>query len=265
MNVRDSTDTLPAAADSVRGLIDTWLLIDTGSTDNTPTIANDCFDVPGELIHCRWIDFGFNRTFAVQAAKGRASWLLWMDDDTTYSWHPDLHDWLDEHPNVVDAWNVEVDNMGLRYYLPLLIYGDYLWRYTGKVHEYLEPEGRRFGTLTGLTLHGSSGGNRNLEDDLARLHDDYGNDPRATFYYAQTLKDLGRLEEAVHAYQLRARMPGWDEETWYASYMAARLAQDIPGLIDAWRQRPWRHEPLTAAGRIVASQANPDVLFKEAV
>ncbi|HET9520694.1 MAG TPA: hypothetical protein VFO73_06605, partial [Candidatus Limnocylindrales bacterium] len=84
---------------------------------------------------------------------------------------------------------------------------------------------------------------------------------------AQSLKGLGRIDEAIVWYDRRAAMTGtWEEERWHASYQAARLRGSVEDLLAVHAARPWRHEPLTAAAAIVHRRdpnANGDTLFRE--
>ncbi len=102
-----------------------------------------------------------------------------------------------------------------------------------------------------------------LEQDLGLLEG--LEDSRSVFYRAQTLRFLGRTDEAIGAYRERVELGGWDEELWYSQYQAAVLAGDVDELLMVHRLRPWRHEPLTAAARIVAARDNPDILFNEVI
>jgi len=271
MIVRDDADALRRCLGSVlgQGLADAWTVCDTGSTDGTREVAVELLGhLPGRLVGHRWRDFGHNRTLALRAARGTARWLLLLDSDMTVEAHPGLRGWLAGDPDPsVDAWMVEVRDSGLRYRLPLLVRGDAEARYVGATHEYLDVGRTR--PLTGLVVeHHGDGSSRDekLERDLALLQPGVeAGDERSTFYAAETLRYLGRADEAALLYRRRAAMGGWEEEAWNAAYREAELRGDVEGLIEAWRRRPWRHEPLTAAARIAArdERAAGDVLFLE--
>jgi hypothetical protein len=190
-----------------------------------------------------------------------------MHSDETADVHPDMREWLDADPSPeTDAFMVEIANPNLTHRLPRLLRGNQEWRYVGDAHEYLEVDPSRARPLNGLTLHhhGSSDPQK-FVDTLERLRGGYeAREPRAVFYTAETLRDLGRIEDAIFIYRERAAMTnGWDQERWYAAYQAARLSGDVEELLFVHRQRPWRHEPLTAAGRIIAARGCDDALFVE--
>lgn len=272
MVVKDEATRLERLVPSLDGLIDHWTIIDTGSSDNTPTVARDLLaDVPGTLHGRPWRDFGSNLTEAVGLAAGSARWLLRLDADMTVSnLHPGFRDWLDDglSPDA-EALSVEILESGQVYRLPLLMRGDLKWRYIGRTHEYLDTSERRLLPVIGLTVtHHHDGASRSVKHqrDLDLLAADAAaGDPRAVFYSAQALECLGRTEEAIALYSMRARMGDFEEEAWLAQIKAADLAEDVEGLIEGWRRRPQRHEPLAWAARIVRSRvgAEADVLLRD--
>jgi glycosyltransferase involved in cell wall biosynthesis len=63
---------------------DYWVICDTGSTDNTPTIIKDFFEkkgIKGELFYDEWTNFAHNRTLALQRAYTKTDLLLVFDAD----------------------------------------------------------------------------------------------------------------------------------------------------------------------------------------
>ena len=64
--------------------IDYWVISDTGSTDNTVDIINSFFEkrnIPGEIFHDEWKDFGYNRTKALEHAYNKTDFLFIFDAD----------------------------------------------------------------------------------------------------------------------------------------------------------------------------------------
>ncbi|MFZ3101128.1 MAG: glycosyltransferase [Desulfitobacteriaceae bacterium] len=77
MIVRDEADCLLAAIQSVRDLTDEIIVIDTGSTDNTPQLA---LAAGAKLFHLNWLnDFSLARNFALKQAS--SEWILVLDAD----------------------------------------------------------------------------------------------------------------------------------------------------------------------------------------
>jgi glycosyltransferase involved in cell wall biosynthesis len=251
-------------------LVDTWTICDTGSTDGTRELVKYLLrSKPGRLYRHTWRSFGHNRTLALRRARGSADWLLVVDADYVLRFVNDgLREWLAGAGAIaVDAWQVSVFDHGLEYRVPRLVRGDAELRYVGATHEALEVPNAM--NIVGLQLeHVGDGASTavKLELDLELLRPALeAGDPRATFYTAETLRYLGLHGPAQAMYGKRARQNGWAEERWYASYQAARLGRDVEALIECWRERPWRHEPLTAAAALVGSdlRVTGDSLFLE--
>lgn len=271
MIVRDEAETLQHSLSTLLPLIDSWVILDTGSTDDTPDVINETLkDIPGELHRVEWTNFGEARTMALALADGKADWALMVDAEWYADIHPGLRDWLADDPDpTVAAWLVEIAEANTRWRRPLLTRADRHWTYHGPVHEVLDTSERHLRELTGLTLHHrpSKSDPGKFERYIALLEPDAAlGFPRATFYLAESYRYSGRIEEAIETYQKRAAMTeGYKEEAWYAAYQAAKLSEDIEALIEVWRSRPYRHEPLTAAARIAADLPNSDLLFLEAL
>jgi glycosyltransferase involved in cell wall biosynthesis len=254
---------------SAKPLISHWTIVDTGSTDDTKKIIRRTLKgIPGKLHEREFVDFGHNRTEALELAKGTGEWLLELDADMTVEAHEGLLEWLEKDPDPdVAAWQVEIVDSGTLWRLPRLIRGNLDWRYIGPVHEYLDPAGRKQRALLGLTIthHGSSRHPIQKFDHYLRLLKpglDAG-DPRAVFYSAECLRFLNCIPAAIELYEQRAGMNSFEEEAWYAQYMAARLRRNVTDLLKAYERRPHRPEPLWAAADIVRTMPSDDVLFKE--
>lgn len=272
MIVRDEAAILERCLTRVRelDLVDHWTICDTGSTDDTPALATELMrGIPGRLYRHQWRGFAWNRTLALRRARGSADWLLVIDADHLVTADERARELLAVDPLPVDAWNVLIHDHGLDYRLPLLVRGTAELRYVGATHECLDTVNTAH--ALGLELdHVGDGSARagKLERDLLLLKPGLERrDPRATFYMAQTLRDLGSDRAAAVLYDRRSTLNGWEEERWYATYQAARLRRDVEELLEVWRARPWRHEPLTAAAAIVACdlRAAGDSLFLEPV
>lgn len=272
MIVRDEAGTmmLPACLDSVKPHIDHWTIVDTGSMDDTPKLVRKLMKgVKGKLYEREFVDFGTNRTEAMALARGKTDWLLLLDADMTIGVHSGLWEWLDPDPDpAVRAWMVPITEGQMVWYMPLLVRGNDEWEFVGAYHEYLDTSRGKCRPLLGLTVthHGIG------RDDPAKFRRGLellapatvADDPRAIFYSAECHRFLGELDEAFELYLRRARMEDtFEEEGWYAQYRAALISGNLDDLIEAWKRRPHRHEPLSAAARMVGQQPHDDILFLE--
>ncbi|HEX4009502.1 MAG TPA: hypothetical protein VHX62_05825 [Solirubrobacteraceae bacterium] len=258
--MRDEAASIERCLATCRPHIDYWVICDTGSVDETPELVRRTLhDIPGDLHHHEWRDFGHNRSRLMEVAQGKADYLLLMDADWRLEASAGAFDGL-----CADAYMV-VHAGHIEFYNKRVVSGRIPWRYVGATHEYItSPAERVCERLADVVIHVESvGGSRTgrwhrdrqlLADALARDP----NDARSAFYLAQTLRDLGReandavlLGEALKMYERRAQIDGWNEETYCAVHQAGVLAaelEDWPGAADhfatAWELRPSRLEAI---------------------
>ncbi|GEB60770.1 tetratricopeptide repeat-containing glycosyltransferase [Streptomyces gardneri] len=250
MIVKNEAKVIERCLDSVRGLVDTWVISDTGSTDGTQDLIRTALDgIPGELREEPWVNFGHNRSRNIAHARGRADYLLLLDADHVLRQDGPLPDLTS------DAYMIRHEG-SLEYRIKRLVRGGLPWRYEGVTHEYLtadrDHEQRNLDVLV-IEDH-ADGGSRHdkFERDArllgAELERDPAN-PRTVFYLAQTMRDMGRTDEAVTLYERRAAMGGWGEEVYYSLLQSGVLrgeAGDWPSAMDAltraWESRPERLE-----------------------
>ena len=253
MIVKDEAGVIERCLQSVLGLIDCWIICDTGSTDGTQELVRSSLQaIPGDLYQRPWIDFGHNRSELMELGQGRADYLLLLDADMTVSY------------DLAGLEGLSADSYMVRhadepeYWIKRLVRGDRRWFYVGVTHEYITTDGPDgVENLPAIVVyHHGDGANRStkFERDLRLLSDELRREPdnaRTVFYLAQTLGDLGRLDEAIDLYRRRATMGGWPEEVFYSLYQvgvltnrAGQREQAMIALFDAWNYRPQRAEPL---------------------
>ncbi|HKY46063.1 MAG TPA: glycosyltransferase [Pyrinomonadaceae bacterium] len=255
MIVRNERHVIRRALTSVRGIIDYWIVCDTGSADGTGLeVLRALHGIPGELHYHEWKNFGHNRTQAIKLAKDKADYTLILDADMVAHTHGEFRSRLE-----ADAYEIRYEGE-LDYSQPMLLSNRHDWRFVGTTHEYVDastPTNSK--RLDELTLsHLGDGGMRcdKYERDARLLEQSLAEQPdnsRDMFYLAQTYRDLDRYEEALTWYEKRIETGGgWTEERWFARYQAARMRQmlghDWPVVLNAYLQayadRPSRLEPL---------------------
>ncbi|PBC61581.1 hypothetical protein BKI49_23400 [Streptomyces sp. Tue6028] len=266
MIVKDEAPVIRRCLESVRPLIDTWVIVDTGSTDGTQDIIRDVYgDLPGVLHERPWKGFDKSRTEAVELARSRGDYLLFMDADDVMevpsgARMPEL---------TLDAYWLGVRSQSYRYRRHALVSTRLPWRYVGVLHEYIDCGAQyTVGTLEGATIVIVGGGARSRgrsrrEKYLADaetlqqgLVDEPGNE-RYVFYLGQTWRDAGEFEKALEAYDRRAAMGGWEEEVFCARLFAAQLAEELERppaevmdrYLRAHESRPTRAEALGELAR----------------
>src|SRR4051812_49603602 len=70
--------------DSLRGIVQAVVIVDTGSTDNTVEVVRNLkYPVPVYLHERPWKNFAHNRTELLELARPGAEYLLLLDADQT--------------------------------------------------------------------------------------------------------------------------------------------------------------------------------------
>jgi glycosyltransferase involved in cell wall biosynthesis len=254
--------------DSLRGLVQKVVIVDTGSTDDTlAEIRGLAFPAPIHLHQRPWANFAHNRTELLRLASPTADYLLLLDADQTGEGRlPKL---------TADAYGLLLRTPSLEFRKPLLIRSALPWRYEGVVHEYLvceqAAEAEPLDTLS-IQDH-ADGGHRppgwqpRWESDAAVLEEELTRDPantRNVFYLARTYDDLAATrandpragewrQKAMDRYRERSTMAGYADEVYYSLYRLGvlRLAEGdgLAVLLEAWQRCPHRWEPVHDAAR----------------
>lgn len=242
--VKNGRNKLPTLFESVRGFCDKALILDTGSTDGTQSWLIEQDILPCDYIGVPFKNFGETRTRGMEFAKGKADWLLLLDDDMRLNFHKNRDEIKQSLQPEAGCYMLKHEG-GVAYWVTRLVRGDQDWEYKGVTHEYLDRS-HAAPLLEGLVIdHQYNHGPEKFERDLRLLSADIARDPydaRTIFYLAQTLRDMRHTLPAIRYYELRARMGGWAEEVYYSMYEAARLAEDTSAMQKAYDFRPSRAE-----------------------
>lgn len=262
MIVKNEHHILRRCLESVRGVIDTWLIVDTGSTDGTQQLVREFFhDLPGELIECPWKNFGHNRTESLHYASRRADYLLVIDADEFL----ELEQGFQWPKLELDAYDFKLKSGGFQYYKIQLLRSALPWRFEGVLHEY--PTWDRDHTqahMPGVTTIRKQEGARSRDPltyqrDALMLEEALLAEPtneRYMFYLAQSYRDAHQPDAAIDRYRRRIAMGAWGEEVWYSYYQIAMLlsAKGAPwaevqeAFLETYAYRPGRAEPLYQMG-----------------
>lgn len=237
MIVKDEAHIIARALAPVRPWIDSWVIVDTGSTDDTEAQARAALaNIPGEYHTHAWTGYADARNRSLELAEqitaGRPAYAFLIDAD--------------------DVWEGELDKSQLtapahccwiskgegtkRWVSPRFLRLDIGWRYRdiAGLHEYIvspTPQPRPLidcvrgvSTPDGATWKDPDKYRRMAKALAAHLADN-PLDTRAAFYLGQAYQDAGEVELAASAYLRRATMwPSGDPEEVYVSYLMAGRA-----------------------------------------
>lgn len=82
MIVKDEGHVIERCLESVKKIIDYWVIVDTGSQDGTQEIIKQFLkDIPGELHERPWVNFEHNRNEALTLALNKADYIFFIDAD----------------------------------------------------------------------------------------------------------------------------------------------------------------------------------------
>jgi tetratricopeptide (TPR) repeat protein len=236
---------------SVLPLIDSYCICDTGSTDNTVELIETFFEknnIQGRIVKEPFQDFGYNRTFALNACIGlpNADYLLLLDADMKLRIDPKLN--IEEFKKSLtkDAYHIFQGSDLFFYKNVRILRNDPRYSYWGVTHEFVKTTpGSVYIQIEKSQLFIDDIGDGGAKADkferdvrllLKGLEENPGND-RYTFYLANSYRDAGQFENAITRYKERIKLGGWNEEVWHSYYSIGKCYEhmsDFPNAVSAW-------------------------------
>jgi len=227
MIVKNEEDIILSTLENLSSKIDFnyWVICDTGSTDNTKEIIKNFFEnknIIGELYSDEWVDFGYNRTLALEKAFNKSDYILIFDADDKIV--GDIV--FPENIFNYDAYYL-IYGESIKYNRIQLVNNRKKWKYIGVLHEYIEcVENVITSHLHGdYYILGRCIGNR------SKCNDKYANDAltlenayetafktgdslymRYAFYCAQSYKDANDISNAIKWYKITLTLNNWVQE-----------------------------------------------------
>ena len=212
MIVRDEERFLPGSLSSLRGKVDDVIIVDTGSVDDTLSIART---FGARVFHFEW-----NDDFAAARNRGleevTADWILYIDADERLHTPGDrpVAEFID--PGAIAAYVRFKPKLNYTSYRePRLFRRDTRLRFSGKIHESVLPAIDRIPERDRLSIARTAIGLDHLgyEDNQAQkaarniplLRQAIEDDPNRVYYWyhlAESLAAIGRVDEGLAvAYQ----------------------------------------------------------------
>lgn len=204
MIVKNEEQHLPRCLESIRGLMDEIIIVDTGSSDRTKEIAAA---YGAQILNFTWCDdFAAARNFAF--SKASMDYCMWLDADdvleeTDRQRFLALKSSLSPDTDVVmmryhTAFNPD-GTPSFTYYRERLLRRASGFFWEGAVHEAIAPRGKILHSETAVTHRKTGPGDpdRNLRIYEKQLAAGKALSPREQFYYARELIAHGRDTEAT--------------------------------------------------------------------
>lgn len=258
MIVKNEAEVICRCLDSVKDVIDTWVIVDTGSTDGTQEIIKKHLkNIPGVLYERPWKNWGETRSEAYELAKGRGDYILFMDADDVLKFNGEA-----KLPTLTeDVYFMWRGDDAFSYIKQQLVKGNLDWRWVGVTHEYLDisqpytsallEDVRYISISDGASSHDPKKFWKNVDLLLDGLKKE-PNNTRYTFYLAESYFDAKERAKALEWYQKRVAMGGYEvEEIFWSKFRIAYILQFlglsdeivIEAYKDAITYRPHRGEP----------------------
>lgn len=268
MIVKNESKVIERCFNSLKHIIDYWVICDTGSTDGTQDIIKNYWQKPenncikGELHQNEWVNFGHNRSLLMEKARGHCDYIITLDADEVFEFDNDFEmPYLDK-----DTYSIWTRKGSIEYQRIQLVSDKFEWYYKGVCHEYIthiEKEGN-IPKTTGVIPKmfnipypdgfRSSDVNKYKRDalifEIALLNEP--DNSRYIYYVAQSYRDCKEFDLAIKYYKKRVDMAGncHSEETYYAQYQIAlcKICKNEPfenycgDLLKAYNLRPSRLE-----------------------
>lgn len=220
MIVKNEEDVIGRLLENVSDLFDEIIICDTGSTDKTCEIASKFTD---KIYHFEWCDdFSKARNYAF--SKGTKEYLMWLDADDIIKEKDEFLDFKNNLSSNVDIVYMpyhtgfdEDGNTTFKFYRERIVKRDKGYMWVEPVHEVIDCSGKSIFCEVGVyhdkLKHGSS--TRNL-DILAKNKETLST--RLKYYYARELKDNGKTQDAILAYEDFLSENGYFEDCITACY-----------------------------------------------
>ena len=246
MIVKNESKIIYRLFDSVIKWIDCYCICDTGSTDDTVDRINEYFkskNIPGKIVSEPFKDFSHNRNFSLQECVGMSDYVLLLDADMIF--YPNENS-FSKKMLTFDIYYILQGSNDFYYKNVRIVKNNGKFSYMGVTHEHINfPPNTTANTFEKNVVFindvgdGGSKGNKFIRDVelLTRGIEENPKNDRYHFYLANTLKDMGKNDEAIEMYKKRIALGGWNQEIWQSYYKIGTCYKNLgkmPEAIYAW-------------------------------
>jgi len=288
--VKNEHKRLHITLNSIKNFVNSLIVFDTGSTDNTVDICKEFSEKNNMPLHLKqgeFINFCVSRNESLDFGDlfSEVDYFLLLDTNDELRNGGELRKFAEENMNSEKTaflisqewWSGSLT----KYYNSRLMKSRSGWRFVGVVHEYLNHPDNKDDCLLGRAPdHIVLYQDRTQDDDKTSkrfirdeklLKEEYLKDPtepRTVFYLAQTYSCLNDQENAYYYYKLRTTLIGFYEERYQASFLCGEIGERI-GLdwydCMAWYMKAYdlipRAEPMVKIGDYYHSKQKWDLAF----
>lgn len=212
MIVKNEENVIERSLTSALPFIQTWLIVDTGSSDKTMEIIQTFFDkhsISGHLFSRQWVNFGYNRTEALELCRNKMDWAIMLDADDTIEGQPFPSTLFSDNEGI-DGYTMQILFQGHQFRRMQLFRISAPWRYVHTVHEYAVCDGRTSAAIGHIPnhtyMHARSEGAQS-KDPISRAERDIKllqNEPKDShtlFHLANSYREAKQIENALQCYK----------------------------------------------------------------
>lgn len=224
---------------SLLPIIDYYLIVDTGSSDNSKQIIKDFFDsngIEGEIHDAPNFDMSENLNFAFSKLKDKVDFAFYIDSDNELVVPEKFNiETFKKQLILFDGGIIKTIGDNQENGKTLLYNLNKNWTWNGVIHEVATCDGGMPPMDTGLNIiihnDGNSWTSQTLKEKylkhvkmLLKDIEKNGLNPRTVFYIAQSYRDADEPHKAIEWYERRTELKnGFYEELYYSRLMIAGL------------------------------------------
>ncbi|XWV26695.1 hypothetical protein QJ857_gp0362 [Tupanvirus soda lake] len=265
--VKNESHVIKRCIDSISNIATSYLICDTGSTDNTPEIIKEYMTekkIPGEVIFKEWKNYGYNKSYLMDQAytfnkSANAKYLIWHDADEVFVKDPndplsylsiddanELYEWLETKPQPIV--NIKTIYGQCHYKRWNIVRNNQLYKWMSPKHEWL------LGTVDNnwifydnFILLARQEGNaskdpmrcqKDVNLFLDYIHENGGPEKcgREIFYLAREYEPFDKTK-AIKYHKIKINLPDQWEQEKYISYLSlGRLCCDEYHKLKYWKE-----------------------------
>jgi len=264
MIVKNSGPVLQTVLEAVKPYIDSWTILDTGSTDGTQSLVkrvmNGC---PGDLFEERFVDFKTTRNRSIELAGEKCKYAIILDDSYILKGGARLRKFLEKSNEDTHDIKITDDIRGEAYYSTRIIKTSQQIRYEKyRVHEVIIPRSTVLPPdecyiSDSFDLGHQTRSKTRFKRDIKILLEDlrlYPDDTRILNYLGITYNAIGDKENSKKYHKLVIASKNPSEHELYESRMVLNeaITEKNPGrwleqerdLLSIIKRFPYRIEPV---------------------
>lgn len=204
MIVKNEESVLKRCLTSIQDYVDEIIIVDTGSTDQTKSIARE---FNSKIYDFEWIDdFSAARNFAF--SKATKDYIMWLDADDVVSEKfissiNEINELLNQSPDVLMLpYNIAFSNDGnctIWYYRERILKRDNNFIWIGRVHEAITPRGKisHYNAPIEHRPINKKSSTRNLDIYEKMIQSNQPLSSRDLFYYSKELYEHDKIDESI--------------------------------------------------------------------